>query len=188
MRSCSSVGRSSSPKAMFSRTVIQGKIAYSWNTKMRRRSGPFTRTPSISMLPSSALSKPPHMLSSVDFPQPEGPSMQRNSPDRTSKSMPASTSIQLPFAPGKRLRTFRIRILGSDTLREPPLELIEALELAERCIEHEPDDADHEHGAHDQVVAHPLVARVVDEIAEPVTHGDHLRRDDDEPRDADRDA
>ena len=81
---------------MFCSTVSQGKTPLSWNTKMRRRSGPRTRSPWVSTSPSVGARKPPITFSSVDFPQPEGPTMHTNSPGLTSKRMRSSTRIGSP--------------------------------------------------------------------------------------------
>ena len=53
---------------------------------------PFMATPPISMLPSLALSSPAMMFSSVDLPQPDGPTRIANSPLSISRSMPFSTA------------------------------------------------------------------------------------------------
>src|SRR5438552_11856149 len=77
----------SRPKAMFSETVIQGKSAYSWKTIARSGPGALTGLPKASTVPSSGAMKPAMTLSSVDLPQPDGPSRQTNSPGATSRSM-----------------------------------------------------------------------------------------------------
>ena len=53
-----------------------------------------TRLPSISMSPEVASSRPAMMRSSVDLPQPEGPTKTTNSPSRTSRSTPLMTSVE----------------------------------------------------------------------------------------------
>src|SRR3982751_2584240 len=50
------------------------------------------RRPPISIVPELALSSPATMLSSVDLPQPEGPTSTVNSPLSMSRSIPFSTS------------------------------------------------------------------------------------------------
>ena len=45
--------------------------------------GPFTRSPSTVTMPVVGLRKPATALSSVDFPQPEGPTIETNSPGFT---------------------------------------------------------------------------------------------------------
>ncbi len=51
-----------------------------------------TRSPSIWTSPLVTFSSPAMIRSSVDFPQPEGPTNTTNSPSFTSRSMPCSTS------------------------------------------------------------------------------------------------
>src|SRR6218665_2260772 len=51
-----------------------------------------TSRPPMSICPSVARSRPATMLSSVDFPHPEGPTRTMNSPLSTAMSMPLSTS------------------------------------------------------------------------------------------------
>src|SRR6478735_3192142 len=51
-----------------------------------------TTRPPISIVPALALSSPATMLSSVDLPQPEGPTSTVNSPLSISRSIPFSTS------------------------------------------------------------------------------------------------
>src|SRR3546814_19019637 len=46
--------------------------------------------PSISTLPADGFSRPAAALSSVDLPQPVGPTMATNSPGATARSMPAT--------------------------------------------------------------------------------------------------
>jgi hypothetical protein len=73
---------------MFCATDIQGISEKFWNTTMRSMPGPRTSRPSSTTPPSEAESRPAMMLSRVDFPQPEWPTMVRNSP----RSMPNDTS------------------------------------------------------------------------------------------------
>ena len=51
-----------------------------------------TSLPSMRISPSLTLSSPAIMASSVDLPQPDGPTRAMNSPVRASRSMPLSTS------------------------------------------------------------------------------------------------
>src|SRR5262245_36962492 len=51
-----------------------------------------TSLPSISIRPLSMSSSPAMVRSSVDLPQPEGPTSTANSPEETLRSMPRSTS------------------------------------------------------------------------------------------------
>ena len=81
---------------MLPSTVSHGKTPRSWKTKIRRGSGPRTTSPSIRTSPLVGERKPAMVLSSVDLPQPEGPTMQRNSPFATSRLMSFSTGVLLP--------------------------------------------------------------------------------------------
>ena len=55
-------------------------------------SNPPTSRPPISNRPPVCISRPEMMRSSVDFPQPEGPTKTQNSPASTVRSMPLITS------------------------------------------------------------------------------------------------
>jgi len=65
----------------------------------------FTTRPAISISPSVMVSSPATMRSSVDLPQPDGPTTTMNSPSATSRSTPWITSSS-----PKRFFTPRIRI------------------------------------------------------------------------------
>src|SRR5271155_2437911 len=52
----------------------------------------FTSVPSMRISPSLTVSSPAIMASSVDLPQPDGPTSATNSPVRASRSMPLRTS------------------------------------------------------------------------------------------------
>src|SRR5689334_5617335 len=71
----------------------------------------FTRRLSMTMSPSLTLSSPAIMLSSVDLPQPEGPTSTRNSPASTATSMPFKISV----APNR----FLTPLISSDAMSEP---------------------------------------------------------------------
>src|SRR5699024_6741374 len=66
-----------SPNATFSRTVIQGKTPCSWNTNAAGIAYPSS---GIVTEPTVRSSRPPRMRRKVDFPQPEGPTMQVKEP------------------------------------------------------------------------------------------------------------
>ena len=61
----------------FSSTLIQGKSAPDWKT--------IETSFGFSIIPEVAVSIPPISLKMVDFPQPEGPTKQKNSPSSTAK-------------------------------------------------------------------------------------------------------
>src|SRR3712207_9268618 len=48
------------------------------------------------MAPAVGVSRPAMRFSTVDLPQPEGPTMQTNSPAATSRSAPETASVSLP--------------------------------------------------------------------------------------------
>ena len=72
-----------SPNSTFSRTVFQGKSEYCWNTMPRSALGPFTSSPSTVTVPAVGFRKPATAFNSVDFPQPDGPTIETNSPGLT---------------------------------------------------------------------------------------------------------
>ena len=89
---------------MFSSIDRCGKSAYDWNTMdTRRLSGVrrVTSRPSMRILPSVTSSSPAMSRSTVDFPQPEGPSSTTNFPD-SARKLTASTAFTRP----KRFVTF----------------------------------------------------------------------------------
>ena len=81
---------------MFSRTVMLGYRAYDWNTiAMSRSLGLRWVTCRSAMWISPLLteSRPAIIDSSVDLPQPEGPTRIRNSPSSISMLMPLRISV-----------------------------------------------------------------------------------------------
>jgi hypothetical protein len=79
------------PNAMFSNTVMCGNSARSWNTMPSPRSPgsrSLTTVSSMTMRPLVGASSPEIMFSVVVFPQPDGPTMIRNSPSRISRLIP----------------------------------------------------------------------------------------------------
>src|ERR1700734_531462 len=73
-----------------------------------------TSRPSIRISPSLTVSRPAIIASSVDLPQPEGPTRAMNSPVRASRSTPLSTSTG-----PKLLRKFE---MVSDAMPAPSLD------------------------------------------------------------------
>ena len=98
-RSAFAIPAISNGKAMFSITVRQGKVDFSWNTIPIAECGPDTVSPAMLTRPSWPPIKPPIMLNKVDLPQPDGPITERNSPVRTVKEM-RSTAATSPSAVG----------------------------------------------------------------------------------------
>src|SRR5580692_5125252 len=94
------------PYAALFHTVIQGKIDSPWNTmEFTGRSEP--AGVSIAMVPPVAVSRPARMRSSVVFPQPDGPTMTKNSPG----AMSTETWSMATRAPNDFCRSL-IRIAG----------------------------------------------------------------------------
>ena len=102
---------------MFSPTVRCGKSASDWNTRQvgRRFAGTsLTVAPRMRISPEVGVSSPASMRSSVVLPEPDGPTMVKNSPSATSRSMP-STAVNVPkdlgqAAKGEDGRAFRHRL------------------------------------------------------------------------------
>ena len=72
-----------------------------WRRRMRARSSslrPVTVSPARTISPSSAWSSPATRLSSVDFPQPEGPMIAANSPRSSVSSAPRNARTGAPSA------------------------------------------------------------------------------------------
>src|SRR6478736_8410968 len=149
---------------------------------MRPGSGPATDLPSTFTSPRVSMRKPPRILSIVDLPQPDGPTMQTNSPGRMSKLMFSRTWTGCPAVlPGNDIQVSRTRMSGS-ALSIAPAHFVEFFQPPHQQIENQTDASDQRHARDDEVVAFAGVARVDDEIAEPGVDRDHLRRHDHEPR------
>ena len=88
--------RASSPTATFSITVSHGKRAKDWNTIAVRVFTPFSGRPPTRTVPAEGRSTPVTMRRIVLLPQPEGPTRERNSPSRTSRSMGPRMRILSP--------------------------------------------------------------------------------------------
>ena len=71
------------PNSTFSRTVFHGNNEYCWKTMPRSALGRSTGSSSTVTLPRVGFRNPATALSSVDFPQPDGPMMETNSPGFT---------------------------------------------------------------------------------------------------------
>src|SRR6266545_4292800 len=71
---------------------------------------------------------------------------------------------------------------------EPPADGSESFNLCYEKVQREADQADEQHCRDHEVVSLARVSRVNHQVAEPGIHGDHLRRDNHEPGDAERDA
>ena len=97
---------SSSENSMFCPTVRCGNSASDWKTMHvgRRFAGrSFTRSPRMRMSPLVGISSPASMRSRVVFPQPDGPTMVKNSPSAILMSTPSTAdrvpkSFRTPFS------------------------------------------------------------------------------------------
>src|SRR5437868_2753273 len=81
---------------MLSRTVYQGKSAYSWNTTARSHPGSVIGSPPTRSSPRDGCSKPARRLSNVVLPQPLGPTIEKNSLFSTQKVTSSSASSGSP--------------------------------------------------------------------------------------------
>src|SRR5471032_505272 len=165
----------SRPKAMFFSTVIQGNSAYSWNTMPRSGPGPVTSLLSAVMAPDDGNEKPAIAFSSVDLPQPEGPSRQTNWPCGISRLM-SLRAITSRLSVLKTLLTALTSIWVILILQAavPAQQMIVQFVHADVDDQAQQADADH---AGDDFVGPEVFARFEDAEAEAVVHGDHLRHD-----------
>jgi hypothetical protein len=83
--------RVASPKPTLASTLIQGNSPLSWNTIAFSTVQPEAAT---LMLPLVSFASPARMRSKVDFPQPEGPTMQTNSPGAMCRLMSSSATTR----------------------------------------------------------------------------------------------
>src|SRR5688572_9889248 len=102
------------PNSTLPVTVSQGNSAYSWKTTPRSGAGPVTGRPSTRTVPVVGARKPATMFSSVDLPQPDGPSRQTSSRSATARSISASAGP----APNDLLTPW-IWILGAPGIVRP---------------------------------------------------------------------
>src|SRR5215216_5745798 len=102
---------------MLSVTVSQGKLASSWNTTpMPSGTSPATGLPSSVTVPSVGVFRPAIISSSVDFPQPEGPTTTKNSPRIRSRSIgPSALTSRCAAVAGKTRVTPRSATWTSGT-------------------------------------------------------------------------
>ncbi len=86
---------------MLSHTVSQGKVASSWNTTPTPSGTlPATGLPSKVTVPSVGTDRPDSTSSSVDLPQPDGPTTEKNSPCRKVRSTgPSACTPPWPGTP-----------------------------------------------------------------------------------------
>src|SRR5712691_5976866 len=168
----------------FSKQVSQGSREWFWNTTPRSGPGPVTSRSASRTWPPVGLSSPATMLSSVDLPQPECPISDTNSPARMSRLI-SSRAQNGPFLVSNTMCTSSIcryrSVISSSLVAEAAGEQDHAL------LEREADDADREY-RDDDVLDVQVVPFVPHPEADADAAGEHLRRDDHQPRDADRQA
>jgi hypothetical protein len=85
---CTSAGKSTLPS-----TLRQGNSTGVWNTMPMSLRGPWIGVPLSAASPCEAGNSPARILSRVDFPQPDGPTMEMNSPSATAKSMSCNATM-----------------------------------------------------------------------------------------------
>src|SRR5215211_7969303 len=105
--------------------------------KMRFLSGPVTGRPLIRTLPLLGGRKPATMLSKVDLPQPDGPTMQTNSDSLIDRFMFSRTGIVLE----KHIQRSLIVITGLSCILsiETPTDFFDSLETAYEEVESQTD-------------------------------------------------
>src|SRR5437868_4407252 len=102
---------------MLSCTVSHGKHASSWNTTPTPTgTRPSTRAPSNATVPDVGRASPAITSSSVDFPQPEGPTTAKNSPRASVRSSGPSAST----SGGPASRPSYIRVMAERTTCASP--------------------------------------------------------------------
>src|SRR5882762_1783874 len=174
----------STARCTFSKQVSQGNRAWFWNTTPRSGPGPVTSRSASRMWPSVASSSPATMLSNVDLPQPECPISETNSPAWMSRLI-SSSAQNGPFLVSNTMRTLSIcryrSLMSSSLVAEAAGEQDHAL------LEREADQADREY-RDDDVLDVEVVPFVPHPEADADAAGEHLRRDDHQPGDADRQA
>src|SRR5262245_39568965 len=145
--------------------------------------GPSTGMPHMSASPRVACSKPATMRSSVDFPQPEAPMRQMNSPLRTLRLTSRSASMRWPCS-SNCLLTPLMSMIGrplSPMVGAPAQQ--PAAEQHHQPVGDEAGHADDDHPRDDDLGAREL-ARLHDDGAEAGLHAGHLAYHDDHPGEA----
>src|SRR5919197_1366955 len=163
----SASGAPFSASSRFRRTVIQGNTDPRWVIRIPRRLGPRIGRPSIRTSPRSARSNPASTLRSVDFPQPDGPTMETNSPSLTVNDM-SSTADNSPSPVLKRFETPLTEILAPTGV--PPANLFQGLQPPHDEVQQQADGADADHPCDDEVIPHTGIAGIDNE--EPESRAD----------------
>ena len=87
-----------SGKSTLSSAVFQGNSVASWNIMPISERGPVILRPPISIVPPVGVSSPATIISNVLLPQPLGPRIETNSPDRISTVTRSTASTVAPSA------------------------------------------------------------------------------------------
>src|SRR6266481_1791794 len=144
--------------------------------------GPAIGLPLTSTSPVVGSSKPAMMRSSVDFPQPEAPIRQTNSPSaivrstRASASMSSSPAVKRLVAPRIASRVWRT--MSAMMLRAPAQQPVG--ERDDDPVGEKAERADDDHAGDHQIGARER-APVHDHRAEPGRHAGHLADHDQDP-------
>eukprot|EP01022_Parablepharisma_sp_SALTPOND_P005414 TRINITY_DN1223_c0_g3_i1.p1 TRINITY_DN1223_c0_g3~~TRINITY_DN1223_c0_g3_i1.p1 ORF type:complete len:1108 (+),score=353.08 TRINITY_DN1223_c0_g3_i1:2794-6117(+) len=194
-------------KATLSHTGNQGIRLACWNTMPRSAPGPVMVRPATLTSPLVGNSKPAIMFSSVDLPQPEGPSRQRNSFfssfrltwSMASMSVPRLRSLKtltMSFNSMNAMMCFPWSVRAARTGAGSALalhggDMLPAQhgvhDLLQDPVGQEAQQADADHGGDHQVVAQEVI-RIPQRIAETALDRHHLGRDGEHPGAADADA
>src|SRR2546421_3199000 len=174
---------------MLRRTESQGYSEYDWKTMPRSAPGSLSGFPSIKTSPSLGWIRPAAMLSRVDLPQPEGPTMQANCPSGTVREVRSrARTSRDPVVKRMATSANRISLMTSVQAREPAYPIAAetrvlldvgkrpAVENAEEEVGHQPQDPDRDDGGDDPVG--PEVAfGDQDEVPDPGVGRDQLGDD-----------
>src|SRR5262245_8787824 len=144
--------------------------------------GPDFSAPSIVTSPWSGRSNPAMTLSSVDFPQPDGPTSATSSPSPTLKLTRSRTRSGPLSEPNVFPMSWTTILAGI-----APLHGLQPFQQPHQAIEEQTDHPDDDHGGDHEIIAVAGIARIDDEITKPGPERDHLGCDDDEPGDAEAD-
>src|SRR6218665_1251863 len=146
--------------------------AWLWNTMpVGRFSGGMrvTSSPSMAITPPLGVSKPPTMRSSVDLPEPDGPSRQTSSPSPTVRlNLSTATVVENTLLTSLMSRT------ATGCFSLPAEAAGKAARRDHAARKQQRDEARHpeQHGAHRAILDHRLV---VDEADHQHRHGADLR-------------
>src|SRR5205814_5403281 len=133
----------------------------------RSAPGPVTGAPSSSTRPVVGVSSPATIRSSVDLPQPDGPSTQMKSLSATASDVGSSARVG-----GPPPTPWNVRLTASMTRRDTRARSGQApgeqplVQRLEQVIGHQPDDAD-DHDPEDDLASVEQRLAVGDHVADP---------------------